>query len=418
MKTIIAAYSQDLSGLTLRSALRSVSAATTQLQEQLRSFMQLLSILQWIFSFLVMGLAFLMVFICLFFTHLWPISALYLSWVLLDWDTPETGGRRSEWVRNCSVWNYFRDYFPIQLVKTHNLPPGRNYIIGSHPHGILCIGAFCNFVTESTGFSQKFPGIRPHLTTLTGNFRLPILREYMMSGGLCPVNRKSIGYALSQKGRGNAVVIVVGGAAESLSCQPGVTNLILSNRRGFVRLALEHGIHRITMGYDGASADLHQLIKAFWPPRIQQAHPYIPVYWLRQISCIPKHKAGALCRALIRADLVPSYSFGETDLYQQVHFTEGSLLHAAQHRFQKLFGFAPCFFYGRGLTSPQSKGFIPYSRPITTVIGEPVTVPQIQDPSPEIVDRYHNMYKCSLLRLFHENKTKHGLGENAELRIL
>ncbi|XP_063793171.1 diacylglycerol O-acyltransferase 2-like isoform X2 [Pseudophryne corroboree] len=359
MKTIIAAYSQDLSGLTLRSALRSVSAATTQLQEQLRSFMQLLSILQWIFSFLVMGLAFLMVFICLFFTHLWPISALYLSWVLLDWDTPETGGRRSEWVRNCSVWNYFRDYFPIQLVKTHNLPPGRNYIIGSHPHGILCIGAFCNFVTESTGFSQKFPGIRPHLTTLTGNFRLPILREYMMSGGLCPVNRKSIGYALSQKGRGNAVVIVVGGAAESLSCQPGVTNLILSNRRGFVRLALEHG-----------------------------------------------------------ADLVPSYSFGETDLYQQVHFTEGSLLHAAQHRFQKLFGFAPCFFYGRGLTSPQSKGFIPYSRPITTVIGEPVTVPQIQDPSPEIVDRYHNMYKCSLLRLFHENKTKHGLGENAELRIL
>lgn len=361
MKTIIAAYFRDLQGsrLTLRSALHSVSAATTPLQEQLRSCMQLFSIIQWIFSFLLMGLIALLVFIFLFFTYLWPISAMYFSWVLFDWKTPETGGRRSEWVRNWSVWNYFRDYFPIQLVKTHHLPPGRNYIIGSHPHGILCIGAFCNFVTESTGFSHKFPGIRPHLATLAGNFRLPILREYMMSGGLCPVNQKSIGYTLSQKGRGNAVVIVVGGASESLSCQPGVTTLILSRRRGFVRLALEHG-----------------------------------------------------------ADLVPSFSFGETELYNQVHFQEGSFFRAAQCKFQKVFGFAPCFFYGRGLTSPESMGFIPYSRPITTVVGEPVTVPQIKDPSTETVDRYHNMYICSLLKLFHEHKMKYGLGENAELRIL
>lgn len=361
MKTIIAAYSRDLGGsrLTLRSALRSISAAATPPQEHRRSCLQILVIVQWMFSFLLMGLVFLVIFTYLFFTHLWLISAAYLSWLLLDWDTPEAGGRRSEWVRNWALWRHFQEYFPIQLVKTHPLPPGRNYIIGSHPHGILCIGAFCNFVTESTGFSQKFPGIRPHLATLAGNFRLPVLREYMMSGGLCPVNQTAIGYTLSQKGRGNAVVIVIGGAAESLSCQPGVTNLILSRRRGFVRLALEYG-----------------------------------------------------------ADLVPSFSFGETDLYQQVNFSEGTFLRSLQCKFQKIFGFAPCFFYGRGLTSADSKGFIPYSRPITTVIGEPVTVPQIKDPSPETVDLYHNMYKRSLIRLFHEHKTKYGLGENAELRIL
>ncbi|KAM8954312.1 diacylglycerol O-acyltransferase 2-like [Pelodytes ibericus] len=361
MKTIIAAYSKDLSGsrLTLRSALSSLSAPPAFAQYHIHRCLQLFSVLQWIFSFLVMGLMFLGVFIYLLFTQLWPISALYISWLLLDWDTPENGGRRSLWVRSWSVWNYFRDYFPIQLVKTHNLPPGRNYIIGSHPHGILCIGAFCNFVTESTGFSQKFPGIRPYLATLAGNFRLPILREYLMSGGLCPVNRKSIGYVLSQRYSGNAVVIVVGGAAESLSCEPGVTTLILSRRRGFVRLALENG-----------------------------------------------------------ADLVPSFSFGENDLYQQIHFAEGSIFRAAQCKFQKLFGFAPCFFYGRGLTSCQSKGFLPYSRPITTVIGEPVTVPQIKDPSPQTIDQYHDMYKRSLLKLFHEHKTKYGLEEGAELRIL
>ena len=74
----------------------------------------------------------------------------------------------------------------LQLVKTHDLSPSHNYIIGSHPHGILCVGAFCNFITGSTGFGEMFPGIRPFLTTLAGNFRLPIFREYLMSGGERP----------------------------------------------------------------------------------------------------------------------------------------------------------------------------------------------------------------------------------------
>lgn len=70
-----------------------------------------------------------------------------------------------------------------QLVKTHNLLTSRNYIFGYHPHGILGMGAFCNFSTEATGVSQKFPGIRMYLATLAGNFRVPILREYLMCGG-------------------------------------------------------------------------------------------------------------------------------------------------------------------------------------------------------------------------------------------
>lgn len=74
----------------------------------------------------------------------------------------------------------------FQLIKTHNLLPNRNYIFGYHPHGIFCFGAFCNFGTEATGFSKKFPGIRPSLATLAGNFRLPVLRDYLMSGGEVP----------------------------------------------------------------------------------------------------------------------------------------------------------------------------------------------------------------------------------------
>ena len=48
------------------------------------------------------------------------------------------------------------------------------------------LGAFCNFSTEATEVSKKFPGIRPYLATLAGNFRMPVLREYLMSGGENP----------------------------------------------------------------------------------------------------------------------------------------------------------------------------------------------------------------------------------------
>ena len=55
------------------------------------------------------------------------------------------------------------------------------------------------------------------------------------------MNRNSIDYLLSCNGTGNAVVIVVGGAAESLQCAPGMNSVTLKNRKGFVRLALQKG---------------------------------------------------------------------------------------------------------------------------------------------------------------------------------
>ena len=59
--------------------------------------------------------------------------------------------------------------------------------------------------------------------------------------GICPVNRDSIDYILSKNGSGNAIIIVVGGAAESLNCTPGKNSVTLRNRKGFVKLALRHG---------------------------------------------------------------------------------------------------------------------------------------------------------------------------------
>lgn len=70
-----------------------------------------------------------------------------------------------------------------------------------------------------------------------------------------------------------------------------------------------------------------------------------------------------------RADLVPVYSFGENELFQQVIFSEGSVGRRLQDLFKKIMGFAPCLFVGERLA------FIPYRIPIT-MVGEFVIILQ------------------------------------------
>lgn len=287
------------------------------------------------------------------FTSLWPLSALYFMWLVMDWQTPEKGGRRTMFVRKWKVWEHFRDFFPIKLKKTAELSPNKNYILGCHPHGIMSAGAFSCFTTESCSFAELYPSVRSSLAILAGLFRIPLFREYIMAAGLCPVSKASLTHLLSKSGQGNAVVIIIGGAAESLSSSPGENTVVIKQRKGFVKLALEFG-----------------------------------------------------------ADLVPVYSFGENEIFQQVLFTEGSFGRKLQDLFKKIMGFAPCLFVGEKFL------FIPYRRPVTTVVGSPISVPKRLCPTDEEVDHYHSLYMESLTNLFHEHKVSCGLSETHKLHLI
>jgi Diacylglycerol acyltransferase len=87
----------------------------------------------------------------------------------------------------------------------------------------------CNFASDSTGFQRGFPGVRPHLLTLTSNFTIPIYRDILLLLGVCSVSKRSCERILRQ-GNGSAITIVVGGAAESLSAHPGTADLTLRRR--------------------------------------------------------------------------------------------------------------------------------------------------------------------------------------------
>ncbi|KAL1238134.1 2-acylglycerol O-acyltransferase [Trichinella spiralis] len=132
-------------------------------------------------------------------TQYWWLVLLYSLWLYVDQEAPKRGSRPKDWFRRWRMWDHLRDYFPIELIKTADLPPNRNYLFGYHPHGIMSFGAFCNFCTEATNFSQLFPGIKPHLCTLVGQFLFPIRREYIMLSGVVDVSKQSLAWLLGRK---------------------------------------------------------------------------------------------------------------------------------------------------------------------------------------------------------------------------
>ncbi|KAK6466508.1 diacylglycerol O-acyltransferase 2-like [Huso huso] len=344
---------------TLRRSSAEMSAVTVKTKPWTQELIEKLSVLQWVLTFLSMGISCSILMVSLLFTRLWILSVLYFTWLVLDWDSPEKGSRPSKWMRGWRMWKHFSNYYPIKLVKTAELSPQKNYVFGCHPHGIMSAGAFSNFSTEGTGFSSVFPGIRPHLATLAGMFKMPIYREYMMCAGMCPVSKPSLKYHLSQNGSGNAVVIVIGGAAESLNCTPGHNSLVCLTQ--FVSITLEQ-----------------------------------PKRW---------------------ADLVPVFSFGENDIFHQVIFEEGSWKRSLQIAFHKYVGFAPCLFKGTGLLF-KSWGLLPFPKPITTVVGKPIAVPEMAVPTERIVDHYHRLYMQAVLDLFDQHKVACGLSQEHQLEIL
>lgn len=58
--------------------------------------------------------------------------------------------RSWHWFRRTRLCRDYESYSPHDLVKESDLDPRNNYIIGSHPHGMLASGAFCYFGTEGT----------------------------------------------------------------------------------------------------------------------------------------------------------------------------------------------------------------------------------------------------------------------------
>ena len=82
-------------------------------------------------------------------------------------------------MRRFPPYQHAIDYFPVSVVKTADLDPGRNYLFGSHPHGVVCFGAFMSFVVDNPQFRELFPG---KLITSGGTTDLPKILTQSYNG--------------------------------------------------------------------------------------------------------------------------------------------------------------------------------------------------------------------------------------------
>ena len=175
-------YSKELKELQSRVDSASLSFRVNFLESWTR-LLEALSCLHYVTTFIFLGHVSLAIIVFLLFTDYYWISLLYIAWLAYDWNTPCSGARPKMWLRSFEIWKRGRDYFPINLVKTAELDPSKNYLIGHHPHGVLVFGAFFNFATDATGVSTVFPGMKISLMTLHQMFKMPIFREYFMLSG-------------------------------------------------------------------------------------------------------------------------------------------------------------------------------------------------------------------------------------------
>lgn len=317
-------------------------------------------------GFFLFGPACIVLTMYLLSTRFWWVTFGYSAWYVIDQHKVDTGGRKhmlwlGKWIRNWKLWECFRDYFPIKLVKTCDLDPSQNYILGYHPHGVLSLGAFSTFATDAVGFSQTFSGIKSHFMTLRCWFFIPFLRELLLLVGMSAASKTNLDCVLGDGGpakRGRCVVMVIGGAAEAIYANPGLHTLVLSTRFGFIKKAILHG-----------------------------------------------------------ASLVPVYGFGESDLFIRKLGKEGTIFRGIQNRLRKILTFSTPVFHGRGICN-YTFGFLPKRTPLSVVVGKPIPVVQNPIPNAEDVLEVHKQYCEALTNLFEENKGNYGVPKDIHLDIL
>jgi 2-acylglycerol O-acyltransferase 2 len=208
------------------------------------------------------------------------------------------------------------------------------------------MGALCNFATNATGFEELFPGVDLRLLTLAMNFKVPFFREFLLGLGINDASGDSCRRNLT-RGRGSSIMLVVGGARESLETKPGHLDVVLQKRKGFVKMALRTG-----------------------------------------------------------ASLVPVMSFGENDVFG---IYSNSTMFKWQVKMQKKLGFAVPMFYGKALAGGllhrvfgMDVGVMPLRVPIHSVVGRPIHVEKDEKPSQESIDKVHQQYMDELKRITDE----------------
>lgn len=118
------------------------------------------------------------------------------------------------------------------------LDPKRPYLFAMAPHGVFGV---CRAFSGGQLWRRLYPGISARWGSFGGAFWIPGVREFSLCCGCLDASRQVLTRAIE---RGENVMLLPGGEKEMMLTDgtSTCTRLVLSDRKGFVRLAVQHGM--------------------------------------------------------------------------------------------------------------------------------------------------------------------------------
>ena len=200
---------------------------------------------------------------------------------------------RSRFLDNAAAefWDSCQDYLKNTVVpwaENAVLNPKRQYIFACHPHGIHCT-PLGQFHCKGTPFDKRFPGICDNkLSGLAASivFKIPGVREFFLSLNYIDASRKVVKNALEAN---RSLFICTGSGEESLLTKHGEDVLVLSRRRGFIRMALMFGCDIVPI-FSVGNSDLFSTYSLGMGIRMwlqKKLHISIPIFHGRYLTPLP-----------------------------------------------------------------------------------------------------------------------------------
>ncbi|MEW5319437.1 MAG: hypothetical protein WDW38_010589 [Sanguina aurantia] len=133
-----------------------------------------------------------------------------------------------------AIFKTWREYFRFSYLFEEILDPKINYIFAELPHGCFPLGP----LVAGTECVHIFPGFNIFSLAASSVFSVPLWRHFMTWIGSVPATPGNFKKLL----KSGSVAVIVGGIAEMYMLHPKKEIVVLKDRKGFVRIAVEMGV--------------------------------------------------------------------------------------------------------------------------------------------------------------------------------
>jgi hypothetical protein len=219
-----------------------------------------------IFHFLYLGAPALCIIIpFLLLTAPAPVNYISLVCIIVYWGVVftstahKTHGSPWPFFENSRIVRFVLEWLPLRILRKNKLDPSKLYVFACHPHGTLAFNRGAVGFSTDTLWNKAFPGIKFRVLVASAAFFVPFIRELWLWSYCVDASKKTAVRVM--RDIKSSIFVYPGGEKEQIQTEFGRHRVLLSSRKGFVKLAIEEG-----------------------------------------------------------ADLVPVYAFGETDLYHHSSF--------------------------------------------------------------------------------------------------